>query len=60
MVRGEQQHLKNENTVSKVRAVLLAGVRAAYLFHEHGGRKWHLFLRRKKLAAWARALLESH
>ena len=60
MVRGEQQYLKNENTVSKVRAVLLAGVRSAYLFHEHGGRKWHLFLRRKKLAASARALLEAH
>lgn len=60
MVRGEQQHLKNENTISKVRAVLLAGVRSAYLFHDHGGRKWHLFLRSKKLAASARALLESH
>ena len=60
IVRGEQQYLKNTDTVSKVRAVLLAGVRSAYLFHEHGGRKWHLFLGRKKLAVLARALLESH
>jgi len=60
MVRGEQQHLKNDDTVSKVRAVLLAGVRSAYLFHEHGGRKWHLFIGRKRLAAAARALLQSH
>jgi|TARA_B100000315_G_scaffold145087_1_gene133992 high frequency lysogenization protein len=60
MVRGDQQYLKNDNTVSTVRAVLLAGVRSAYLFHEHGGRKWHLFFGRKKLAAAANALMQTH
>ena len=60
MVRGDQQYLKNEDTVSTVRAVLLAGVRSAYLFHEHGGRKWHLFFGRKKLAAAGSALMRIH
>ena len=60
MVRGDQRHLKNEDIVATVRAVLLAGVRSAYLFHEHGGRKWHLFFGRKKLAATASALMRIH
>ncbi|HCK76590.1 MAG TPA: hypothetical protein DHW07_05545 [Gammaproteobacteria bacterium] len=60
LVRGEQRHLKNADIVLKIRAVLLAGVRSAYLFHEHGGRKWHLFFSRKKLAATARILLQNH
>jgi high frequency lysogenization protein len=60
MIRGNQQHLRDDDIVLKVRAVLLAGVRAAYLFHEHGGRKWQLFIGRKKLAEAANRLLETH
>ena len=60
MIRGNQQHLRDDDVVLKVRAVLLAGVRAAYLFHEHGGRKWQLFIGRKKLAEAANSLLETH
>jgi len=60
MIRGNQQHLRDDDIVLKVRAVLLAGVRAAYLFHEHGGRKWQLFIGRRKLADAAHRLLETH
>jgi len=59
MIRGNQQHLRDDDIVLKVRAVLLAGVRAAYLFHEHGGRKWQLFIGRRTLAEAANRLLET-
>jgi len=57
IIRGSEQHLKDEDIVLKVRSVLLAGVRAAYLFHELGGRKWQIFTGRKKLADSASRLL---
>ena len=60
IIRGSEQHLKDETIVLKVRAVLLAGVRAAYLFHELGGRKWQILLGRKKLADSARRLLDAY
>lgn len=50
MVRGEQRYLETEQISVQVRAVLLAGVRAAYLFHELGGRRIQLFIHRKALA----------
>ena len=59
MIQGNQQHLRDDDIVLKVRAVLLAGVRAAYLFHEHGGRKWQLFIGRRTLAEAANRLLET-
>ncbi|MGH8570919.1 MAG: DUF489 family protein, partial [Gammaproteobacteria bacterium] len=33
----------------KIRAVLLAGVRAAMLWHQIGGRRWHLPVFRKRI-----------
>ena len=54
------KRLKDETIVLKVRAVLLAGVRAGYLFHELGGRKWQILLGRKKLADSARRLLDAY
>ena len=50
MVRGEQRYLETEQISVQVRAVLLAGVRAAYLFQELGGRRIQLFIHRKALA----------
>ena len=60
IIRGSEQHLKDETIVLKVLAVLLAGVRAAYLFHELGGRKWQILVGRKKLADSARRLLDAY
>ena len=56
LIKGEQRFLEDPSLVEKVRAILLAGVRAAYLFSQAGGRKWHLFVYRKKLAAVAAQL----
>lgn len=50
-VRGEARFLRDDANPHKVRALLLAGVRAAILWHQVGGRRWQLpFLRRRVLA----------
>lgn len=55
-VRGNANYLKNPLYADKVRASLLAGVRSAMLWHQLGGRRWHLFFIRKRLLSAARKL----
>ncbi|MFK4754327.1 MULTISPECIES: high frequency lysogenization protein HflD [Oceanospirillaceae] len=47
-VTGNPTHLQNEHTANRVRALLLSGIRAAILWRQVGGRRWHLLLRRKQ------------
>ena len=49
-VLGRQNHLQNTANVNKIRALLLAGLRSAVLWHQLGGRRWHLLLARRPLA----------
>jgi len=48
MVRGEQIYLSNQHTANHIRALLLAGIRAASLWKSLGGRTWQLVLNKKK------------
>jgi high frequency lysogenization protein len=48
-VTGSAQHLQNPQNADIIRALLLAGVRAAFLWRQLGGRRWRLLLQRKKL-----------
>jgi high frequency lysogenization protein len=48
-VRGDARYLRDPEVASKIRAVLLAGVRAAMLWHQIGGRRWHLPVFRKRI-----------
>lgn len=57
VVHGQEGHLADAGVVDRVRAVLLAGVRAAHLWHQLGGRRWHLILKRGAYVDGARALL---
>lgn len=57
MVRGTQGRLESIETVSRVRAALFGGVRAAYLWHQLGGKRWHLMFMRKRYVAQAQNLL---
>ena len=57
MVRGEVLHLQNPDNANKIRALLLAGIRAARLWHQVGGRRRHILLRRKSMLESAKALL---
>jgi high frequency lysogenization protein len=48
-VKGEPAMLQNPLLAARIRASLLAGVRAAHLWHHLGGRRWHLLLGSRKL-----------
>jgi len=56
-VNGEQPILAVPDTVNKVRALLLAGVRSAVLYRQCGGRTWTLVLSRRKIQQTATQLL---
>ncbi len=47
IVSGEQPYLSNEANASKVRALLLAGIRSAVLWRQCGGSRWQFFFGQK-------------
>ena len=59
LVSGEQQYLSNPVIANQIRALLLAGIRSAVLWHQRGGSRWRLLWERGKLFDSANALLES-
>ncbi len=59
MVDGEHGHLSNPNNANKVRALLLAGMRAAILWRQCGGNRLQLLFQRKNLILTAQSLLQN-
>ena len=57
VVHGNPMHLGDPRRVEQIRALLLAGVRAAVLWRQVGGNQWRLLLRRSEYAMLARGLL---
>ncbi len=57
MVTGDPRLLHETARVARIRANLLAGIRAAVLWHQLGGRKWQFLLQRRRIAMLARGLL---
>ncbi len=57
MVHGDQPYLSNEHNASKVRALLLAGIRSAVLWHQCGGSRWQILFGRKKYIAECERLM---
>ena len=49
MINGAPHHLQNPVNISKIRTLLLAGVRGAMLWRQLGGRRWQLFFSRKAI-----------
>ncbi|MGH8549031.1 MAG: high frequency lysogenization protein HflD [Methylococcales bacterium] len=49
LVNGEPIHLTNPDNANKIRALLLAGIRSAFLWRQSGGRRWKIVLFRKRL-----------
>ncbi|MBL7249968.1 High frequency lysogenization protein HflD [Alcanivorax sp. ALC70] len=47
-VQGDPAKLQDEDNAARIRALFLAGVRAAFLWHAHGGRRWRLLFQRKQ------------
>jgi len=58
-VTGDPQLLQQEHVADRIRALLLAGVRLAWLWSQLGGRRWHLVLRRRAVLVGLRALANS-
>jgi len=58
MVNGEQEYLSRPDIVNKVRACLLAGIRAAILWKHCGGTRWKFLFYRKKIQAELQNLLQ--
>ena len=48
-VQGDGRYLQDQEIADQIRAVLLAGVRAAILWRQVGGRRWHLLLYRNRI-----------
>ncbi len=59
VVRGEQIILSDADNAARVRALILAGIRSAVLWHQLGGSKWKLIFSRKKYVDCAKRLLSS-
>jgi high frequency lysogenization protein len=59
MVEGEPTHLRNPDTASLIRALLLAGTRSAVLWRQLGASRWSLLFRRRRLVDDAEAWLTS-
>lgn len=60
MVKGEPLHLQNPDNASRIRSVLLSGVRCAILWRQTGGKKRQLLFSRRKIAQLARDILNNN
>lgn len=58
MVKGNQNYLGNTDNAAKIRALLLAGVRAALLWRQSGGGRWKLLFERGKMQRQADLFLQ--
>ncbi len=59
IVQGSSEKLQQRASVNRVRTALFAGIRAAYLWNQLGGRRWHLILHRKEYAGMAKSILNA-
>lgn len=57
-VKGDRRQLAGGPVPEQIRAVLLAGVRAAWLWHRLGGRRWHLVFTRARVLAEIREIIK--
>ncbi len=57
-VTGSLQQLQNTDNAERIRALLLAAIRSAWLWRRVGGNRWQLILGRNKLLNTTNALLQ--
>lgn len=58
IVNGDESVLKSELAAAKIRATLMAGIRAAHLWWQLGGRRWQVLFKRKQFSEAAERLLK--
>ena len=52
-IAGSAQHLQSEANAEMIRALLMAGVRSAFLWRQLGGRRWKLTFQRGRIRTTA-------
>ncbi|MBF0264538.1 MAG: high frequency lysogenization protein HflD [Gammaproteobacteria bacterium] len=57
MVKGNMTHLDQKNNANKIRTYLLSAVRCGVLWHQVGGSRWHLLVKRNQYLKTAQSLL---
>ena len=55
-VSGNPELLREQSTADEIRALLLGGIRFAWLWQQLGGRRWHLIVQRKSVLRSLQAL----
>lgn len=58
MVNGDQTYLSRSDIASKIRALLLAGIRSALLWRQCGGARWKFIFYRSKIQTELQNLLK--
>lgn len=48
-VQGDMRHLQQTDNASKIRALLLSGIRSARLWRQLGGHRWQMVFSRRKM-----------
>ena len=59
MVSGEHHLLNNPDNANKIRALLLAAIRATVLWRQCGGNRWQMLFKREKIIKEAQAMVEN-
>lgn len=59
MVQGEHVYISNPNHANRIRALLLAAIRATVLWRQCGGTRWQLLFQRRAIVEEAKRLLKS-
>ena len=57
-INGSAQQLQNNHNADRIRALLLAGIRGAYLWKQLGGRRRHFLFRKQRIVQTARDILQ--
>ncbi|AKH69664.1 uncharacterized protein involved in purine metabolism [Spongiibacter sp. IMCC21906] len=58
-IRGSAQQLQSSHNAAKIRALLLAAVRSAFLWHQSGGSRWVLLFQRGRLFEQTKQMLNT-
>jgi len=56
-INGNRQHLQDRTNIERIRALLLAGLRACVLWRQVGGNRWQLAFNRRSMTRSVEALL---
>ena len=57
MIAGDPNRLNEKSNQDKIRALLLAGIRATLLWRHHGGSKWQLLFQRRHILEESKRIL---